>query len=46
MYLYVHYPTDVLLSVFLGTLFAFIGDALAAKIAPKLKPRKRGKFEA
>ena len=46
MYLYVHYPTDVLVSVILGTLFAFIGDALAAKIAPKLKPRKRGKFEA
>ena len=46
MYLYVHYPTDVLMSVFLGTLFAFIGDALAAKIAPKLKPKKRGKFEA
>ena len=46
MYLYVHYPTDVLMSVLLGTLFAFIGDALAAKIAPKLKPKKRGKFEA
>lgn len=46
MYLYVHYPTDVLLSVFLGTLFAFVGDALAAKVAPKLKPKKRGKFEA
>ena len=46
MYLYVHYPTDVLLSIFLGTAFAFIGDALAAKVAPKLKPRKRGKFEA
>ena len=46
MYLYVHYPTDVLMSVLLGTLFAFIGDALAAKIAPKLKPRKRGKYEA
>ena len=46
MYLYVHYPTDVLMSVLLGTMFAFIGDALAAKIAPKLKPKKRGKFEA
>ena len=46
MYLYVHYPTDVLLSVFLGTLFAFVGDALAAKVAPKLKPKKRGKYEA
>ena len=46
MYLYVHYPTDVLLSVFLGTLFAFVGDALAGAIAPKLQPRKRGKFEA
>ncbi len=46
LYLYVHYPTDVLVSVVLGILFAFIGDALAAKVAPKLAPRKRGKFEA
>ena len=46
MYLYVHYPTDVIVSVILGILFAFIGDALAAGIAPKLKPKKRGKFEA
>ena len=46
MYLYVHYPTDVLVSVILGTLFAFIGDAIAGAVAPKLKPRKRGKFEA
>ena len=46
MYLYVHYPTDVIVSVILGTLFAFIGDALAGAVAPKLKPRKRGKFEA
>lgn len=46
MYLYVHYPTDVIVSVILGTLFAFIGDAIAAKVAPKLAPRKRGKYEA
>ena len=46
MYLYVHYPTDVLLSVLLGTLFAFVGDAIAAKVAPKLVSKKRGKFEA
>lgn len=46
LYLYVHYPTDVLVSVVLGILFAFIGDALATKVAPKLAPRKRGKFEA
>ena len=46
MYLYVHYPTDVIVSVILGTLFAIIGDAIAGAIAPKLKPRKRGKFEA
>ena len=43
MYLYVHYPTDVLVSVVLGILFAFIGDAIAAKVAPKLI--KKGKFE-
>lgn len=46
LYLYVHYPTDVIFSVFAGILFAFIGDALAAKVAPKLPSRKRGKYEA
>jgi len=46
LYLYVHYPTDVIASILLGTLFAFIGDALAGLIAPKLRFGKRGKFEA
>ena len=46
LYLYVHYPTDVLASIVLGVILAFIGDALASKIAPKLSPRKKGKFEA
>ena len=46
LYLYVHYPTDVIVSVILGTLFAFIGDWLAGLVAPKLAPRKRGKYEA
>ena len=45
LYLYVHYPTDVLVSVVLGVLFAFIGDALAGLIAPLVTPKK-GKFEA
>lgn len=44
LYLYVHYPTDVLVSVVLGILFAFIGNALAGLVAPKLI--KKGKFEA
>ena len=47
LYLYVHYPTDVIASVILGTLFALIGDALAGLIAPKLGAgRKKGKYEA
>ena len=47
LYLYVHYPTDVIVSVILGTLFALIGDALAGLIAPKLGAgRKKGKYEA
>ena len=46
LYLYVHYPTDVLASIILGTLFALIGDAIAAKVAPKLHFGKKGKFEA
>ena len=46
MYLYVHYPTDVLVSIILGTLFALMGDAIAAKVAPRLPSGKKGKFEA
>ncbi len=47
MYLYVHYPTDVIASIILGTLFALIGNALAGLIAPKLGAgRKKGKYEA
>lgn len=45
LYLYVHYPTDVITSIILGTLFALIGDALAGLIAPKLQFRKKGKYE-
>lgn len=46
LYLYVHYPTDVIFSVFAGILFALIGDALAGKLASKLPGTRRGKFEA
>ena len=46
MYLYVHYPTDVIASIILGTLFALIGNALAGLIAPKLRFGKKGKYEA
>ena len=47
LYLYVHYPTDVIVSVILGTLFALIGDALAGLIAHKLGAgKKKGRFEA
>ena len=45
LYLYVHYPTDVIFSVFAGTLFAFIGSFLAEKILAKF-PEKRGRFQA
>lgn len=41
LYLYVHYPTDVLVSVVLGTLFGVIGF-----YAAKLIPLKKGKYEA
>jgi len=40
MYLYVHYPTDVIVSVILGTIFGIIGYWLARKI-----PMKKGKYE-
>ena len=46
MYLYVHYPTDVIVSVILGTLFALIGNGLAGLIAPRLRFGKKGKYEA
>ncbi|HIT35383.1 MAG TPA: phosphatase PAP2 family protein, partial [Candidatus Faecousia intestinavium] len=35
LYLYVHYPTDVIFSVFAGILFAFLGDALANKVVTR-----------
>ena len=47
MYLYVHYPTDVLVSVVLGSLFAVIGHILAQKInLPEFQIGKRGKYQA
>ena len=36
LYLYVHYPTDVIVSLGLGIVFAFIGTWLAKKIAAKV----------
>ena len=47
MYLYVHYPTDVIVSIVLGTLFALLGNWLAGFIAPLLGAgKKKGKYEA
>ena len=43
MYLYVHYPTDVLVSIVLGSLLGLLGNYLAGLAAPKLI--KKGKFE-
>ena len=43
LYLHVHYPSDVLASIVLGTAFAFLGCALAKLI--KLPSTKKGKFE-
>jgi len=40
LYLYVHYPTDVIASVILGTIFGIIGYALTHKVKISLK----GKF--
>ena len=44
LYLYVHYPTDVIFSVFAGILFAFIGNLIAKKI-PLGKLDRKGKYE-
>lgn len=43
LYLYVHYPTDVLFSVVAGILFGLIGNAIAKKV--KIGQVKRGKYE-
>ena len=39
LYLYVHYPTDVLLSVAMGIGFAYVGNMLSGKIMNRL-PQK------
>lgn len=44
MYLYVHYPTDVIFSIFAGMLFACIGNLIAKKI-PLGRFGKKGKYE-
>ena len=36
LYLYLHYPTDVIASIILGTLFGFIGYWLAGKVNLKI----------
>jgi len=44
LYLYVHYPSDVIFSIFAGILFAIIGNLIAKKI-PLGKFGKKGKYE-
>ena len=44
LYLYVHYPTDVITSVFLGILFGIIGYAIAKKLP--FKEPQGGKYLA
>lgn len=48
MYLYVHYPTDVLFSVFAGIFFGFVGTGIVSlvyRFLPK-KALHKGKYEA
>ena len=42
LYLYVHYPTDVIFSLFAGILFAFLGNAIVSLVYRRLP---RGKYE-
>ena len=44
LYLYVHYPTDVIFSLFAGILFGIIGNAIAQRI-PLPRLGKKGKYE-
>ncbi len=41
MYLYVHYPTDVLASVVLGTAIAFLGCFIAKKLFALLEAKRK-----
>lgn len=43
LYLYVHYPTDVIFSVIVGTLFGLLGTAIVSGIYKKFV--RKGKFE-
>lgn len=45
LYLYVHYPTDVLFSVVAGLIFACLG-CLIVTIVYKVAPIKKGKYES
>ena len=45
LYLYLHYPTDVIASIILGTLFGIIGYWLAGKLQFR-NPFAKGKFQA
>lgn len=44
LYLYVHYPTDVIFSMFAGILLGLLGTAIVA-IIYKVRPQKRGKYQ-
>ena len=46
LYLYVHYPTDVIFSFFAGILFGLIGNALAGKVVTRLPAKRKGRYEA
>ena len=44
LYLYLHYPTDVIASIILGTLFGILGYALAQKCNLR-NPFRKGKYQ-
>ena len=46
LYLYVHYPTDVIASVILGTCFALLANWLVNKYADRVPLLRKGKYEA
>lgn len=45
LYLYVHYPTDVIFSFFAGILFAFIGIAIVDLIYKNFRFGNKGKYQ-
>ena len=46
LYLYVHYPTDVIGGIILGSIFGFFGAKLGSYIVSKLEKKDKDKINS